>query len=428
MVQGEREMLKKFMHRFNTATLEIRHLDMGVTLAALTTTLHGQLSADMGELMARAQKYINLEEMKDTRGYRIEMKRKGNNWETGEPSRSTKRQETSTLLTNSKMRGHSSKFSTYTPLNAPCSDVLMHIRKKYYVSWGYLSRFIKKEDRQGEPREQNRLNGDEKEEQIIGKIAVIFGGSVSDKYSGGAHKRYAKQVLSTERGEPSNKGNKQDDVIIFDNGAEVGVQQPHDDALVLSLLVENYKVRRVLIDNGSSANIMFWLVLEGMKISKERLKPISTSLVGFGGDVVNPLGTVTLSVIDEEVTKLVQPKFVREVNYSEWLNNVVLVKNLNGKWRTCIDFTDLNKVCPKDSFPLPRIDRLVPNETKPFEVRVWCFDRKVSWVYGDTQRYRSEPRKNKGATRNGGPTDEEGNPNLDKKDSLPKEVCLLLRG
>ncbi|XP_057981170.1 uncharacterized protein LOC131166600 [Malania oleifera] len=205
MVQGEREMLKKFMHRFNTATLEIHNLDMGVALAALTTTLQpenflyplGKKSpTNIGELMARVQKYINLEEMMDTRGNRIKLKRKGSSRETGEPSRPIKRQETSTLLASSKSRGQSSKFSTYTPLNAPRSIVLMHLRKKDYVSWpepmrtpsykrniskfyqchrdhghdtkeciqlkneievlikrGYLSRFIKKEDRQGEPCE-----------------------------------------------------------------------------------------------------------------------------------------------------------------------------------------------------------------------------------------------------------------------------------
>jgi hypothetical protein len=47
------------------------------------------------------------------------------------------------------------------------------------------------------------------------------------------------------------------------------------------------------------------------------------------------------------------------VKYPEWLANTVMVKKANGKWRMCIDFTDLNKPCPKDEFPLPRIDSLV---------------------------------------------------------------------
>ena len=52
---------------------------------------------------------------------------------------------------------------------------------------------------------------------------------------------------------------------------------------------------------------------------------------------------------------------IREIQYPKWLANVVLVKKGNGKWRMCVDFTDLNKACPKDSYPLPSIDALVDN-------------------------------------------------------------------
>ena len=63
--------------------------------------------------------------------------------------------------------------------------------------------------------------------------------------------------------------------------------------------------------------------------------------------------------INEEVGKLLQAGAIREVEFPEWLANVVLVKKANGKWRLCINFTDINKACPKDSFPLPRIDLIV---------------------------------------------------------------------
>ena len=63
--------------------------------------------------------------------------------------------------------------------------------------------------------------------------------------------------------------------------------------------------------------------------------------------------------ITSKVNKLLTAGFIREVFYPEWLANVVLVKKANGKWRMCVDFMDLNKTCPKDSFPLPRIDQLV---------------------------------------------------------------------
>ena len=50
---------------------------------------------------------------------------------------------------------------------------------------------------------------------------------------------------------------------------------------------------------------------------------------------------------------------IKEIQYPEWLANVVLVKKVSGKWRMCADFTDLNKACPKDSYPLLNIDALV---------------------------------------------------------------------
>ena len=65
------------------------------------------------------------------------------------------------------------------------------------------------------------------------------------------------------------------------------------------------------------------------------------------------------NAIKEEVQKLILAKFIREIYYPDWLANVVMVKKANGKWRMCVDFIDLNKACPKGSYPLPRIDQLV---------------------------------------------------------------------
>ena len=63
--------------------------------------------------------------------------------------------------------------------------------------------------------------------------------------------------------------------------------------------------------------------------------------------------------VRDEVARLLTAGFIREVYYPDWLANVVLVKKANGKWRMCVDFTDLNRAYPKDSFSLPRIDQLV---------------------------------------------------------------------
>ena len=60
--------------------------------------------------------------------------------------------------------------------------------------------------------------------------------------------------------------------------------------------------------------------------------------------------------IAEEVHKLQLANFIKEVYYPNWLANLVMVKKASGKWRMCIGFTDLNKPCPKDSYPLPWVD------------------------------------------------------------------------
>ena len=59
-----------------------------------------------------------------------------------------------------------------------------------------------------------------------------------------------------------------------------------------------------------------------------------------------------------EVDNLLRAGFIREVKYPEWLANVVVVLKKGDKWRVCA-YTDLNEACPKDSFPLPRIDQIV---------------------------------------------------------------------
>ncbi|GJX89955.1 reverse transcriptase domain-containing protein [Tanacetum coccineum] len=60
--------------------------------------------------------------------------------------------------------------------------------------------------------------------------------------------------------------------------------------------------------------------------------------------------------IQAEVQKLVEAGIMREVYYHDWLSNSVMVKKHDGSWRMCVDFTDLNKACPQDCYPLPEID------------------------------------------------------------------------
>ncbi|CAA0837255.1 Uncharacterized mitochondrial protein AtMg00860, partial [Striga hermonthica] len=64
-------------------------------------------------------------------------------------------------------------------------------------------------------------------------------------------------------------------------------------------------------------------------------------------------------IIEQKVDKLLNAGHIKKIQFPEWLSNTVMVSKLGGKWRMFIDFRDLNKACPKDLYPLPRIDQLV---------------------------------------------------------------------
>ena len=64
-------------------------------------------------------------------------------------------------------------------------------------------------------------------------------------------------------------------------------------------------------------------------------------------------------VIQTEVDNLLKNGLIRAVKYPEWLSNVVVVPKKGNRWRVCVDYTNLNDACPKDSFPLPHIDQIV---------------------------------------------------------------------
>jgi len=70
------------------------------------------------------------------------------------------------------------------------------------------------------------------------------------------------------------------------------------------------------------------------------------------------------NAIKKEVQKLVIAEFIHKVYYLDWLANVVTVKKANGKWTMFVDFIDLNKACPKKSYPLPCINQLVDSTAR----------------------------------------------------------------
>ena len=76
-----------------------------------------------------------------------------------------------------------------------------------------------------------------------------------------------------------------------------GVKQPHDDPLVIMLVIEGFNTRRILMDNGSSTNIIYISAFQQLKLDPRRLCPFDSPFVSFSGDRVYPKGIVMLTMI-----------------------------------------------------------------------------------------------------------------------------------
>ena len=75
------------------------------------------------------------------------------------------------------------------------------------------------------------------------------------------------------------------------------IHHPHDNAIVITLLIADYTVGRVLVDNGSSVDILYYPAFQKINLRRDQLRPVHSPLVGFGGMKVQPVGTITLPMV-----------------------------------------------------------------------------------------------------------------------------------
>ena len=125
---------------------------------------------------------------------------------------------------------------------------------------------------------------------------MISGGFAGGGESSSARKAHLRNIRSAEMGEIQavSKLPRLDNTITFSDSDLEGRQHPHDDPLVVHAIVANTTVHRVLIDNGSSANIIFASAFDKMGIGREKIEPVNTHLWGFSGEKVLPLGSIQL--------------------------------------------------------------------------------------------------------------------------------------
>jgi hypothetical protein len=153
-----------------------------------------------------------------------------------------------------------------------------------------------------------------------------------------------------------------DKPITFDQGDHPDyVPSPGRYPLVVDPIIGNVRLSKVLMDGGSSLNIIYAETLELLGVGRSEIRAGAAPFHGIapGKRILRRFDEEKRRVIGEEVHKLMAAGFIKEVFHPEWLANPVLVKKKGGKWRMCVDYTGLNKACPKVPYPLPRIDQIV---------------------------------------------------------------------
>ena len=133
--------------------------------------------------------------------------------------------------------------------------------------------------------------------QPLEEIRVIVGGT-SIGSSSKAKMTYLRVVPNVQLTGCTVRTSRVDEsAITFIDEDVRKLDNPHDDAIVITLMIANYTTRRVLVDNGSFANILYYQAFQQIRVSKELLCPVNVPRIRFGGIKFLPVGTISLPVI-----------------------------------------------------------------------------------------------------------------------------------
>ena len=306
--QGENESLRSFMTLFNREALMVNEMDDKLLLAAFHNgvnhglfihKLYEQKPQTMVELVHSAQSFMNAED-----AIIAKKKKKAERMEADLPHHPDQGPHPKKAKIGEKKDRDSRKASSslgrsqhYTPLNAPLDQVLMQIKddpslkrpekmkgdpnkcnkNKYFhfhrdhghdtdecynlnqqienlIKQGKLRHFV------GKDHKDEKLKGKVKESSrpLLGEIRVIIEGT-STGQSSKSRKTYLKVVQNVQLfGRSPRTSGADEPAIMFTNEDARRIHHPYDDAIVIILLIVDYTTRRVLVDNGSSANILYY--------------------------------------------------------------------------------------------------------------------------------------------------------------------------
>ena len=151
-----------------------------------------------------------------------------------------------------------------------CFDLKQQIEN--FIRQRKLKNFL----RQDHKDEKLKGKMEESSRPLLGEIRVIIGAS-STGQSSKSKKAYLKVVQSVQlSGRPLRARSTDEQAITFTDEDAERIHHPHDDALVITLLIADYITRRVLVDNGSSADILYYPAFQQMRLGRDQLCPINS--------------------------------------------------------------------------------------------------------------------------------------------------------
>ena len=199
---------------------------------------------------------------------------------------------------------------------------------------GKLQKFVSKERTDAHTREQAPRRENDHPRPPIGDIRMLVEGTATTRSSKKAQKTYLRMVQNVQlTGSVPKIARRESHIIGFSEDDARHLHHPHDDAFVVTIRVEDYNVHRMLVDNGSSADILYYPAFQQMGINRARLTPTNTPLVGFGGTRVLPLGVITLLVtVGDYPQQILQDVTFLVINCSSTYNGILGRPTLNS-WK-----------------------------------------------------------------------------------------------
>ncbi|XP_011100876.1 uncharacterized protein LOC105178990 [Sesamum indicum] len=401
--QKENETLKNFMVRLNNETLEVQDLriDMminilihGLKKGVFASALARDPPADIEQLMAMAQKYIDEEEMNAMKD--VEWRYNADRGRDRE--RRGREKEPRVRVERAREPPYQPKYSQYTPLNMTRAKALMMVEKDDVLQWpkhtrltpakkhsnkychfqwekghdteecyqlrdeierlvrqGYFKGKLQHYDREDVRRSGSRSPGRERSwgecgndqgrgdnAPVKGIIHTIAGGL--DGCSNRMRKRFEREYRSNKRTQLMSINTEQE--IVFgdrDVGERAGA---NNDPMVIKMDIANFTVHKVLVDNGSSTDIIFREVIRKMDLYSVKLEPVRMPLVGLGGAEVESLDTIDLpvSIGEEPKRKTLMVKFL--VVDTPFTYNVILGRPCLNSFRAVVSTYHLKMKFP----------------------------------------------------------------------------------